>query len=186
MTQTKLTKQDRDGLILIYTGNGKGKTSAAVGLAVRAAGNDLRVGFFQFIKSEDSFSGELKSLRELGVAVKQLGIGFTWEKTVEEQRQALGAAWEFAKAQINSGAYDLIVLDELNYALAITGFAIDDVLPLADVVDTLKNRPPGLHIAITGRGLKEELLDLADLVSEIEMIKHYYRDGQIAVKGLDL
>ncbi len=174
------------GLTLIYTGNGKGKTSAAVGLAVRAVGNDLRVGFFQFIKSEESFSGELKSLKQLGVNVKSLGIGFTWEKTVEEQRRALKAAWQFAKAQINSGKYDLIVLDELNYALAITGFPIDDVLPLADVVATLKNRPQGLHIVITGRGLKEELLDFADLVSEIEMIKHYYNEGQIAVKGIDL
>jgi cob(I)alamin adenosyltransferase len=177
---------DNRGLTLIYTGNGKGKTSAAVGLAVRAAGYDQRVGFFQFIKSEESFSGEIRSLERLGVEVRQLGIGFTWEKTVEEQRASLDRAWKFAKERIFSGEYDLIVLDELNYALAITGFKIDDVLPLSEVVQVLKDRPQNLHIVITGRGLQEELLELADLVSEIEIIKHYYNRGLIAVEGIDL
>ncbi len=179
-------KQNNKGLILVYTGSGKGKTSAAIGLAVRAAGYDKRVGFFQFIKSADSYSGEISSLKRLGVEVKQLGIGFTWEKTVEEQRASLAQAWEFAKERILSGEYDLIVLDELNYALAITGFAIDDVLPLEEVVKILKARPKNLHIVITGRGLQEELMGIADLVSEIEMIKHYYKNGLIAVEGIDL
>ncbi len=181
-----LAQDKKKGLILIYTGNGKGKTSAAVGLAVRAAGYDQRVGFFQFIKSAESFSGEIRSLKRLDVEVEQLGIGFTWEKTVEEQRASLAQAWQFAKGRILSGEYDLIVLDELNYALAITGFAIDDILPLAEVVEVLQKRPENLHIVITGRGLQEELLEIADLVSEIEMIKHYYKDGLIAIEGIDL
>lgn len=180
------TLPKKKGLTLIYTGNGKGKTSAAVGLAVRAAGYDQRVGFFQFIKSAESFSGEIISLKRLGIEVEQLGIGFTWEKTVEEQRASLAEAWQFAKERILSGEYDLIVLDELNYALAITGFPINDVLPLSEVIEVLRIRPEGLHIVITGRGLQEELLEIADLVSEIEMIKHYYKDGLIAVEGIDL
>ncbi len=174
------------GLTLIFTGDGKGKTSAAIGLAVRAAGNNMKVGFFQFIKSEESFSGEYKSLEKLGIEIKQLGIGFTWQKSVEEQREALKAAWIFVKQRVMSGQYDLIVLDELNYALATTDFDIDDILPLSEVIELIKRKPENLHLAITGRGAKQELISIADLVSEINPVKHYYNTGVTAVKGIDL
>ncbi len=176
----------KKGLTLIYTGDGKGKTSSAIGLAVRAAGNNMKVGFFQFIKAKEGFSGEQEALEKLGVEIEQLGIGFTWTKTIEKQREVLKNAWKFAKEKVMSGQYDLIVLDELNCALAINNFAIDDILPLSEVIELIETKPDNLHLVITGRGAKQELIDIADLVSEINPIKHYYNKGITAVKGIDL
>lgn len=174
------------GLVLVYTGEGKGKTTSAIGLAVRAAGRDMKVGFFQFIKANKRVFGEQESLTKLGVDIKQLGIGFTWKKTPEEQREALKNAWEFVKERVMSNEYDVIVLDELNNALAITNFPIDDVLPLNEVIELIKNKPERLHLVITGRGAKEEIIELADLVSEIKPVKHYYEKGIPAVKGIEI
>lgn len=177
---------NKKGLTLIYTGDGKGKTSAAIGLAVRAAGNNMKIGFYQFIKSKESFSGEQKVLEELGIEISQLGLGFTWQKSVEEQRLALKNAWIFVKDRVMSGEYDLIVLDELNYALDIKEFPIDDLMPLSEVIELIEKKPDNLHLVITGRGAKHELINIADLVSEIIPIKHYYNTGLTAVKGIDL
>lgn len=174
------------GLTLVYTGEGKGKTTSAIGLAVRAAGRDMNVGFFQFIKANKRVFGEQESLSKLGVDIKQLGIGFTWIKTPEEHREALKNAWEFVKERVMSDEYDLIVLDELNNALAINNFPIDDVLPLAEVIELIKNKPAKLHLVITGREAKQEIIDLADLVSEIKPVKHYYEKGIPAVKGIEI
>ncbi|MGD9676745.1 MAG: cob(I)yrinic acid a,c-diamide adenosyltransferase [Vulcanibacillus sp.] len=173
------------GLTLVYTGDGKGKTSAAIGLAVRAVGNGMKVGFFQFIKSKESVSGEQGALTKLGIEIEQLGIGFTWVKSHEEQRQALKNAWAYIKEKVLSDQYDLIVLDELNNALAIRDFPIDDVLPLSEVIQLIKVKPDKLHLVITGRGAKQEIIDVADLVSKIDSVKHYYDVGITAVKGID-
>ncbi|MBW7474341.1 cob(I)yrinic acid a,c-diamide adenosyltransferase [Paenibacillus oenotherae] len=182
-----MAKPDRArGLTLIYTGDGKGKTTAALGLAVRAIGRGKRVLMLQFIKSPDRTYGERNTFERLGIEMVQTGVGFTWTKTPQEHREALGLAWELAKEKISSGEYELIILDELNNALAIDRFPIDDVLTVHDVVETILNRPHGLHIVITGRSAKPELLEIADLVTEMQAVKHYYDEGIPAVLGIEV
>jgi len=178
-------KRIRRGLTLVYTGDGKGKTTASLGLALRGVGRGLKVKIYQFIKSPERTYGEQLALRKLGVEMVQLGIGFTWTKTPEEHREALRKAWPIAKEAVMSGEYDLVVLDELNNALAIDKFPIEDVLPLDEVIDLLKNKPSHVHLVMTGRNAKKEITDLADLVSIIEPEKHYYNEGIQAVKGIE-
>jgi cob(I)alamin adenosyltransferase len=181
MSQSK----KRDGLTLVYTGHGKGKTTSSLGLALRAVGRGFKVKIYQFIKSPERTYGEQIALQKLGVDMVQLGVGFTWTKTPEEHREALKNGWPKAKEAVMSGEYDLVILDELNNALAITKFPIDDVLPLNEVVDTIKNKPSHVHLVITGRDAKQEIKDIADLVSVIEPEKHYYNEGISAVKGIE-
>ncbi len=178
-------EKKKEGLTLVYTGDGKGKTTAAIGLAVRAAGRDFKVGIFQFIKSDEHTYGEKIALEKLGIEMVQMGIGFTWLKTPDEHREALKKAWTFVKEKVMSNTYDLIVLDELNNALAIESFPIDDVLPMQEVIELIKNRPKELHIVITGRNARPEIMALADLVSEIKPMKHYYEEGIPAVFGIE-
>ncbi|MGE7588183.1 cob(I)yrinic acid a,c-diamide adenosyltransferase [Peribacillus sp. NPDC101480] len=175
----------RRGLMLIYTGNGKGKTTASLGVTLRAIGRGMNVKYLQFIKSPERTYGEALALRKLGVEMEQLGIGFTWTKTPEEHRNALSLAWEKAKLALTDPDIDLLVLDELNNALAISKFPIEDVLPLAEIIDAIRNRPANMHIVITGRDARPELMEMADLVSTIEATKHYYDEGIGAVKGLE-
>lgn len=175
----------KKGLLLVYTGDGKGKTTAALGLTVRALGRGLNVRFLQFIKSPERTYGEKIALRKLGLATEQLGIGFTWTKTPEEHRAALKKAWAITKEALQDTTLDCLVLDELNNALAITKFPIDDVLPLEEVLEAVRNRPEHLHVVITGRSAHPSLIALADLVSTIEPTKHYYDEGIQAVKGLE-
>lgn len=181
-----MEKQEQtSGKVLVYTGNGKGKTTAAFGLAARALGRDMKVVILQFIKSPERTYGEQVSLEKLGAEVAQLGIGFTWLKTPEEHRTALKKAWLTAKEKLISGEYDVVIFDELNNALSIDSFPIDDVLPLADVIETLKNKPVHTHVVITGRDAKPEIKEIADLVSIIEEEKHYYQDGVDAIYGIE-
>lgn len=175
----------KQGLTFVYTGDGKGKTTAAMGLAVRAIGHGLKVKIYQFIKSPDRTYGEKKILNMLGVECEQLGIGFTWTKTPEEHREALKIGWPLAKAAVLSGDYDLVILDELNNALAIEAFPIDDVLPIEEVKEMIKNKPSHVHLVITGRDAKEEIKNLADLVSVVQVEKHYYDEGITAIKGIE-
>ena len=175
----------KQGLTLVYTGDGKGKTTSAIGLALRAVGRGLNVKIFQFIKSPERSYGEQIPLQKLGVEMVQLGIGFTWTKTPEEHREAFRIGWPKAKESVMSGDYDLVILDELNNALAIDKFPIDDVLPLEEVMDVIKNKPSHVHLVITGRHAKQEIKDLADLVSVVEAEKHYYNEGVSAVKGIE-
>jgi cob(I)alamin adenosyltransferase len=173
------------GLTFVYTGDGKGKTTAATGLAVRALGHGLKVKVLQFIKSPGRPYGEMKILQQLGVEVEQLGVGFTWTKTPEEHREALEKGWPKAQAAVLSGEYDLVILDELNNALAIDAFPIDDVLPLDEVKDLIRNKPSHVHLVITGRDAKEDIKNLADLVSIIGVEKHYYDRGMEAIQGIE-
>lgn len=177
-------KQQR-GLTLVYTGDGKGKTTAALGLAIRAAGRGKRVVVIQFIKSSHRTYGEKITFEKLGIEIYQTGIGFTWTKTPEEHREALQRAWTFTKEKVRHGEYDVVILDELNNALAIEKFPIDDVLPLKEVVDLIHNRPEKMHLVITGRSAKDEIIDCADLVTEMKAVKHYYNEGVPAVKGIE-
>ncbi|UFJ41469.1 cob(I)yrinic acid a,c-diamide adenosyltransferase [Brevibacillus humidisoli] len=181
-----MSRPDKErGLVLVYTGDGKGKTTAALGLAVRAAGRGKRVLMIQFIKSPERTYGEKLVFDRLGIEICQTGVGFTWTKTPQEHRAALEKGWQLAKEKVMGGQYDLVILDELNNALAIERFPIDDVLPLADVLDLIRNRPNGMHLVITGRQAKPEIVDIADLVTEMNPVKHYYDEGVPAVKGIE-
>src|SRR5690625_808847 len=169
-----MSKPDRDrGLTLVYTGDGKGKTTAAVGLAIRSHGRNKRVLMIQFIKSPKRRYGEKVVFDQLGIEMIQTGIGFTWTKTSEEHREALRRAWQLTKERVMAGEHDVIILDEINNALAIDTFPIDDVLPIAEVVELIKTRPQGTHLVLTGRNAKPEIIELADLVSEVVPHKHY-------------
>lgn len=174
------------GLVLVYTGDGKGKTTAAVGLAVRAAGRGKRALMIQFIKSPQRTYGEKLAAEKLGIEIVQTGVGFTWTKTPEEHREALRQGWKLAREKILGGAADLIILDEINNALAIDSFPIDDVLPLSDVLETIRLRPQGMHLVLTGRNALPEMAAAADLVTEMRAVKHYYDEGVPAVMGIEM
>lgn len=173
------------GLVLVYTGNGKGKTTAALGLAVRALGHDQKVCIIQFLKSPSGVYGEKNLFEKLGVEIYQTGIGFTHTKTPEEHRAALQKAWQLAKEKLMSERYDLIVLDEINYALDIKNFSIDDILPIDEVVEAIKNRKGSVNVVLTGRNVKDKIIELADLVTVLQEEKHYYHLGIPAVKGVE-
>jgi cob(I)alamin adenosyltransferase len=174
------------GLTLVYTGDGKGKTTAALGLAVRAAGRGFKVLVIQFIKSPQRTYGEKIIFDKLGIEIHQMGIGFTWLKTPEEHREALRSAWAYAKERIREGKHQLIILDEINNALAIDTFPMHDVLPLDEVLGVIRDRPQGLHLVLTGRSAQPEIIEIADLVTEMKPIKHYYEEGIPAVMGIEL
>lgn len=175
----------KQGLVLVYTGDGKGKTTASLGVTLRAVGRGLKVRYLQFIKSPERTYGEQIALQKLGVEMEQLGIGFTWTKTPEEHRVALASAWGKAKVALANESLDLVVLDELNNALAISTFPIDDVLPLTEILEAIQNRPKHMHVVVTGRNANPALIAIADLVSTIDATKHYYDEGIAAVKGLE-
>jgi cob(I)alamin adenosyltransferase len=177
--------RERRGLTIVYTGDGKGKTTAAVGLTVRAAGNRMRVLFVQFIKGSWK-SGEREILRSLpNVEVAVTGRGFTIEGLrdpripMQAHHAAAASGWALARKAIAEGAYDLIVLDE------ILGAVKAELIPLDEVLHAVRLRPPRLHLVLTGRGAPPELIELADLVSEVRPIKHPFERGIPAQRGIE-
>ncbi len=170
-----------EGLLVVFTGSGKGKTTAALGMAMRAAGHGMPVLILQFIKGSWSY-GELSSFENIAnVTLKPLGTGFTWKKeNLDEDRKLAARGWAEAVSEMHRGHYKLIVLDELNVVLSYGLLALDPVL------DALRSRPPGLHVVATGRGAPEELIAMADLVTEMKQVKHPYHDrGLKAQKGIE-
>lgn len=167
-----------DGLIIVHTGDGKGKTTAALGLAIRAWGAGLKVLILQFIKGARR-SGELEALDALGIETRQLGLGFTNKGERDVHKAAAQAAFESARKEILSGAWDLIILDEINYA------AKFGLLSAAEVLDLTRIRPPQLHLVFTGRDALPELIDAADLVTEMKLIKHPFQRGVTAQVGIE-
>jgi len=168
------------GLVIVHTGNGKGKTTAALGLLLRAAGQGLRVAMFQFIKAKSGNWGESRAARRLGVEIAPLGSGFTWTSTDLERDRALAQeGWAQCRAAIETGNYDLVVLDELTYCLTFGWLELEDVLAV------LRNRPAGQHVVITGRDAPPELMEFADLVTEMREIKHPFAAGIKAQKGIE-
>ncbi len=169
------------GLLIVFTGHGKGKTTAALGMAMRAAGHGIRVLILQFIKGTWAY-GELQSFEKIEeVEIKPLGSGFTWKKeSLDEDRRLAKAGWEEAVSEMGRGYYEMIVLDELNVVLS------HGLLPGEAVIDALKNRTTGAHIVITGRNAPGELIAIADMVTEMQDIKHPFRDrGLKAGKGIE-
>lgn len=171
----------RKGLVIVNTGNGKGKTTAALGLMLRARGRDFRVVMLQFIKSRKHLYGEHLMAERLGVEIVPLGDGFTWESDNIEFDKALAAeGWRECRERIESGDYDVVILDELTYAINYSW------LPLDEVLDVLKRRDPQMHVVITGRDAPRELVEFADLVSEINEVKHPFKRGIRAQAGIEL
>lgn len=169
------------GLLIVHTGNGKGKSSAAFGMAIRSLGWGMKIGIVQYVKGswetgEKTFFSANPDLLTFEV----MGEGFTWD-TQDRARDiaAARAAWERSKALILDPAYDFIILDELNIVLR------DDTLPIAEIVAFLKDRPLTKHICITGRNAKPELIEIADLVTEFCEVKHPYHAGFNAQKGVE-
>ena len=170
------------GLLLVLTGNGKGKSSSAFGMLARAMGHGMQCGVVQFIKGRNS-TGEEIFFRRFPEQVRYhvMGEGFTWE-TQDRQRDiaAAEAAWEVSREMLRDPAIGLVVLDELNIALK------HGYLDLEQVLSDLQARPPMQHVLVTGRGAKPELIDLADTVTEMGVIKHAFQSGIKAQKGIEL
>jgi cob(I)alamin adenosyltransferase len=179
----KVKKADKEqGVIVITTGNGKGKSSSGFGMVARALGHNMKVGIVQFIKGAFS-TGEEAFFRRFPDEVEYhvMGDGFTWETQNREQDvKTATLAWENAKRMLNDESYDLILLDELNIVLKY------QYLPMEDVIKDLQNRPEMQHVVITGRAAKDELIEIADTVTEMKDIKHAFRSGIKAQKGIEL
>jgi cob(I)alamin adenosyltransferase len=175
------TKTQERGLVIVHTGTGKGKSTAAFGMVVRCIGHGMRAGIVQFVKGVWG-TGErvvLERFPEL-VTCRAMGEGFTWE-TRDRARDiaAAKAAWAMAQAMIADPSYSLVLLDELNIVLRY------DYLPLAEIIATLKDKRRDLHVVVTGRNAKPELIEIADLVTEMTLVKHPFRGGVKAQKGIE-
>ena len=169
------------GLLIVNTGNGKGKTTAALGQAFRAIGHGFRVCFLQFLKGSWKY-GELEAAKRFEdlMEIRALGKGFTWQsEDLNEDIQSARDAWDLAKQVIASGKFKMVVLDELTYLITYGMVAEEDIL------NTLRNKPPELHIVVTGRDASPGLIELADLVTEMNEIKHPFRNGIKAQRGIE-
>ena len=180
------SKTIEKGLLIVHTGKGKGKSTAAFGLVVRAMGNGMRVGVIQFVKGKWE-TGERDILEHFPeqIEIHAMGEGFSWE-TQDKARDIAAArkAWEKSKQMIEASRgpnpeFDMILLDELNIVLRY------DNLPLEEIIETLANKPEDLHVIVTGRNDKDELIEIADLVTEMTQIKHPFRSGVKAQKGIE-
>ena len=173
----------RRGLIIVNTGPGKGKTTAAIGTGLRAVGQGMRVLMLQFLKGSWHY-GELDAVQAFGekFVMKQMGRGFVKvgaEKPDPEDVRLVEAAWTEAEQAIRSGAWDLVILDEINYAISY------GMLDPAQVAETLKSKPEMVHIILTGRNAHPTIVELADTVTEMRQIKHAYEKGVMAQRGIE-
>jgi cob(I)alamin adenosyltransferase len=171
--------QERRGILIVFTGNGKGKTTAAFGTVTRAVGHAQRAGVIQFIKGEWP-NGEKNLLEPHGVEFQVMATGFTWEtQNKETDTLACQAVWQHGKRMLADESLDLVVLDELTYMVSFS------YLDLQEVIDALKARPVHQTVIITGRGCHRDLLELADTVSELRPVKHAFDAGIMAQQGID-
>ena len=171
---------ERRGLILVHTGNGKGKSTAAFGLALRAHGRGKAVKIYQFMKVPSARFGEHRVFEKLGVPIEGLGDGFSWKsRDLEHSAQLARDGWARAEATIRAGDHFLVVLDEIMYPLRY-GW-----LPLAPVLACLRERPAHVHVVLTGRNAPEEIVELADTVTEMALVKHHHQAGVPAQRGIE-
>jgi cob(I)alamin adenosyltransferase len=167
-------------IVLVNTGHGKGKSSAAFGVMGRGWARGWRVGVVQFIKSGKWKTGERKLADHLGIEWHTLGDGFTWESTDKERTAELGReAWKVAAGKLASGDYDLLILDELTYPMRYGWVPVDDV------VTAIRDRAPRTSVVVTGRDAPDELVAVADTVTEMRKVKHAYDEGISALKGIE-
>lgn len=171
--------KEQRGILIVFTGNGKGKTTAAFGTVTRAVGHGMRAAVIQFIKGEWP-NGEKNLLEPHGVEFQVMATGFTWEtQNKETDTEACQAVWQHGKRMLADASLDLVVLDELTYMVSF-GY-----LDLQDVVDALNARPAHQTVIITGRGCHRDLLEMADTVSELRPVKHAFDAGIMAQQGID-
>lgn len=171
---------ERRGLVLVHTGHGKGKSTAAFGLALRAHGRGKPVKIYQFMKVPSARFGEHRVFEQLGVPIEGLGDGFSWKsRDLEHSAQLARDGWARAAATLAAGEHFLVVLDEIMYPLRY-GW-----LPLAPVLQALRERPPHVHVVLTGRDAPHELIELADTVTEMALVKHHFRAGVPAQRGIE-
>jgi cob(I)alamin adenosyltransferase len=167
-------------IVLVNTGHGKGKSSAAFGVMGRGWARGWTVGVVQFVKGGKWKTGERKLADHLGIEWHTLGDGFTWESTDLDETAAKGrAAWEFAKGKLAGGEHDLLILDEMTYAVTFGWIGVDDV------VKAIRDRAPGTNVVVTGRGAPDELIAIADTVTEMRKVKHAFDSGIKAIKGIE-
>ncbi|HUA76732.1 MAG TPA: cob(I)yrinic acid a,c-diamide adenosyltransferase [Acetobacteraceae bacterium] len=170
----------RRGLLIVHTGDGKGKTTAAIGLAVRALGRGKSVRFFQFMKVGVARFGEHRALEQLGLPLEGLGDGFSWKsKDLDRSADLAREGWKRAAAAIASGEHFLVVLDEITYPL-IYGW-----MELEPVLATLRGRPEQVHVVVTGRRCPPALIEIADTVTEMRLVKHAFAAGIPAQQGIE-
>lgn len=176
-----MSKSIKNGLVIVNTGNGKGKSTAAFGVVLRAWGRGFSICVVQFIKAETGQWGEIKAAKKLGIDWFAKGDGFTWtSKDMDETIARAVDGWEVAKEKITSKKYDLIVLDEFTYAMHFKW------LDTVQVIEWLKaNKPSDMHLIITGRDAPAELIAYADLVTEMREVKHPFNEGVLAQAGVD-
>jgi cob(I)alamin adenosyltransferase len=171
---------ERRGIVIVNTGDGKGKSTAAFGLALRAHGRGKAVKIFQFMKVPSARFGEHRMFEQLGIPIEGLGDGFSWKsQDLEHSAQLARAGWQKAKAAILGGDYFLVALDEITYPLIYGWLSLDDVL------HTLKARPGHVHVVLTGRRCPAEIIALADTVTEMQMVKHAFKAGIPAQRGIE-
>lgn len=174
----------KDGLVIVYTGNGKGKTTAALGMALRAVGYNHKICLIQFIKGSWPY-GEMVSVKRLEPELELIiaGKGFVGiiddESPREDHIKIAKQALQISKEKILSGAYNIVILDEVNYAINL------GLIDVKDVLELIKSKPENLNLVLTGNHAKQEIIDLADLVTEMKEIKHPYKSGIKAKKGID-
>lgn len=170
----------RKALVILYTGNGKGKTTAALGMLLRAWGRGMKVCMLSFIKTETSNYGEERAAKKLGIELIPMGGGFTWlSKDLEKDRALAQRCWDLCKQKIASNEYDIVVLDEITYPINYGWLNVDEV------IDALRSRPADLHVVLTGRDAHEKLIEFADLVTEMREVKHPFSAGVKAQPGVD-
>ena len=178
----KYAEQTR-GLLIVHTGNGKGKTTAALGLLMRAAGRGLKCCMIQFMKSRNDRYGEHVAAEKLGIEVHTMGDGFTWDtKNPEQDRQTARDTWKLCVEKLRSGHYQMIVMDELVYVVSY------EMLPVEEVLEELRQvreSQPALHVVVTGRDAPAPLIEAADLVTEMREIKHPFSSGIRAQQGIE-
>ena len=171
---------ERRGLVIVHTGHGKGKSTAAFGRALRAHGRGKAVKISQFMKVPSARFGEHRVFEQLGVPIEGLGDGFSWKsQDLEHSAQLARDGWARAEATIRAGAHFLVVLEEIMYPLRY-GW-----LPLEPVLACLRERPSDVHVVLTGRNAPDELVELADTVTEMAMVKHHFKAGVPAQRGIE-
>lgn len=176
-------RDKRRGLVLVHTGNGKGKTTAALGLAFRAMGYNMRVLMVQFLKGGWK-PGEYRAAERFApnLQIQPMGQGFLWIQAEDraDQNQALVTrAWQYGREQALSGAWDMVIFDEINYVISY------GMIPVDEVVALIREKPAMLHLVLTGRNAKDEIIEVADTVTEMRPIKHAYEKGAAAQKGIE-
>lgn len=171
---------ERRGLVIVNTGDGKGKSTAAFGLAIRAHGRGKAVRIFQFMKVPTARFGEHRTFEKLGLPIEGLGDGFSWKsQDLERSAQLARDGWQKARAAILGGEYFMVTLDEITYPL-VYGW-----IPLDEVLQTLRDRPASVHVVLTGRRCPQEIIDVADTVTEMTLVKHAFAAGIPAQRGIE-